>query len=176
MENVYQVQFSFYESFKELRVLFKIVSEWQNITILIFVIFWYPEFTFHHHHLPLALDQDIRYSPKMNKEKYQKNLVRLGIWYNTIMSLFFPGRLLQIEQKSRSRLLNRRILVKFSNSQNPKVPQNHSTNQPAVKKRSFLTFLQHFGTNQLLHYLMMQRNIYAHTTAWDSVLMSDHIF
>ena len=76
MENVYQVQFSFYESFKELRVLFKIVSEWQNITILIFVIFWYPEFTFHHHHLPFDLDQDIRYSPKMNKseilEKYSQ--------------------------------------------------------------------------------------------------------
>ena len=90
--NSFVVQFSFYESFKELRVLFKIVSEWQNITILIFVIFWYPKVTFHHHHLPFDLDQDIRYSPKMNKSEILENYSQ--IWYNTIMSLFFPGRLL----------------------------------------------------------------------------------
>ena len=64
-------------SFKILRVLFKIVSEWQNITILMFVIFWYPEFTFHHH-LPFDLDQDIRYSPKMNKSEILENYSRFG--------------------------------------------------------------------------------------------------
>ena len=58
----------------------------------------------------------------------------------------------------------------------PKSPPNHPTNQPAVKKRSFLTFLQHFGTNQLLHYLMMQRNICMHTTAWRRMaILSEHI-